>query len=240
MLVSFYSSSANAAAQQEKLNVIGNNMANIGTYGFKKGRTEFTDLYYQNIKDPENVEDTTRKNGSGVRIQQVLTDFTTAGAMQTGEMMDYYIGGSGFFAVQDPNTKAISYTRDGSFFPSQAMDGKFYLTHKASGGRVLDTKGVPIEVKDAADAEKWDVAIYDFPNVEGFTQNGNSTFSVGARSGKAFLVVDAKPEQGMLEASNVELSEEMSRIIVAQRSYSMNLKMLQVSDEIIQEINKFR
>lgn len=238
MNLSFYSSGVNAAAQQEKLNVIANNMANMSTVGFKKGNTVFTDLYYQNIRPPADNEDTTVKSGSGVKIQQVTNDYTTAGLMETGGTLDYALSGEGFFAIQNTTNNTISYTRDGSFYSSQAADGKFYMMHAASGGRVLDSRGNPIEITDGATT--FDIGVYNFNNYEGLISNGNNTYSADIKSGTPYIETKTKAEQGKLEMSNVDLSEEMSKMIVAQRAYSMNLKMLQVSDEIVQEVNKFR
>ncbi|MEG1895680.1 MAG: flagellar hook-basal body protein [Oscillospiraceae bacterium] len=238
MNVSFYSSAVNAAAQQQKLDIIANNVANLNTVGFKKSNAVFTDLLYQNIRPPKENENTTVKNGSGVRVQQVTVDYSTAGIMETGSKLDFYIGGSGFFAIQDTATKEIKYTRDGSFYTSVGLDGKLYLCHKATDGMVLDKKGKAIVVENGDITA--DVGIFDFANTEGFRSEGANMYSVLPKSGKPIVVENIKADQGKLEISNAELSEEISKMIVAQRSYSMNLKMLQVSDEIIQEVNRFR
>ncbi|MEG2928856.1 MAG: flagellar hook-basal body protein [Oscillospiraceae bacterium] len=238
MNISFYSSSVNAAAQQQKLDIIANNVANLNTPGFKKGNAVFTDLLYQNIRPPKENENTTIKNGSGVRIQQVTTDYSTAGIMETGNKLDFYIGGSGFFAVQDQATRQVRYTKDGSCYSSVGQDGKLYLCHKATDGLVLDRNGKPIVVEQGDVTTE--VGIFDFANTEGFKSVGANMYEVMAKSGKPIVVDNMKAEQGKLEVSNAELSEEVSKMIVAQRSYSMNLKMLQVSDEIIQEVNKLR
>ncbi len=237
MDISFYTAGVGAKAQQSKLDVIGNNMANANTTAYKAQNAAFVDLLYSNIRDSEETN-TQLKVGSGVRTEKTDINFNGGALKPTENPMDYTIIGSGFFAVQNPETNEIFYTRDGSFQYSLRQDGEFYLT-TGNGELVLDDNFNKINIEDIKEEDK-KPAVFDFKIEDGLRLEGNNLFSVTPKNGEPILKEDAKVETGYLELSNVEISNEMVKLIEAQRAYSMSLKMVQTSNEIEEIINNLR
>ncbi len=153
MDISFYTAGVGAKAHQSKLDVIGNNIANVNTTAYKAQNAGFVDLLYSNIRDTAGTN-TSLKVGSGTRVEKTDINFEGSGVQATDNPTDYAIIGSGFFAVQDPATNEVYYTRDGSFQHSLRNDGEFYLT-TANGELVLDKNFEQIKTgkEDAEDKE---------------------------------------------------------------------------------------
>lgn len=238
MDISFYTAGVGAKAQQAKMDVLGNNMANVNTAGYKRQSAGFVDLLYSNIREPE-ATDTQLKVGSGTRMEKTDIKFTSSGLQSTDNPTDYAITGEGFFAVQDPANNQIYYTRDGSFQSSLRADGEFYLV-TGGGQLVLDKEFQPIKLgKDNAGTEKLP-GIFDFQLKDGMLLQGNNLFSPVAKNGPPILMEDAQPTSGYLEMSNAEVGDEMVKLIETQRAYSMNLKMIQTADQIEEIINNLR
>lgn len=238
---SFYTAAVGAQQQQLRMNVQGNNIANINTTGFKAEKPSFASLMYRNMNGIDGAE---LSKGTGAQMVMADTDFA-AGAMVGSDLdQSYAIQGDGFFALIDVSTEEISYTRDGSFTLSQnyrrGADGQpeevFYLSD-GQGRLVLSRTGTPIAVTDAA-AEQ-DVGVFDFVNKDGMLHVGSNRFQPVEKNGDVRLG-SGKAVRGMLEASNTDLAHEMSKVIEAQRSYSYALRMVQTSDEIENTINGLR
>ncbi len=239
MDISFYTAGAGARAQQTRLDIIGNNMANANTPGYKSQKAGFVDLLYSNVREPETT-DTQMKVGCGTRVEKTDTDFNNAGVQMTDDPTDYAIVGKGFFAVQDPANGRIYYTRDGNFRYSQRQDGKFYLVTEG-GNLVLDKDFQSIEVDlSGADPELNNPGIFDFRIKDGMILEGDNLFSPVPKNGAPVLREDSTLQRGYLEMSNAEVSVEFVRMIETQRAYSMNLKMIQTSNEIEQTIEGLR
>ncbi len=236
MQLSFYSAAVNASSHQKRIDVVANNIANINTDGYKAKNAGFVDLIYQNIRRPAD-EVTDLKNGSGTRVGKVDTSFMPGAAKTTDSPFDYFIEGDGLFAVYNKATDTISYTRAGSFHMSQGIDGKFYLA-APNGDLVLSSTKQPIQVTSPED--KLDIGVFDFPNKDGMLSVGNTYYSPLAKNGAPFLATNARLERKMVEASNVNMTNEMTILIQEQRAFQMNLKMLQTSDEITQNIQNLR
>lgn len=235
MDTSFYTAARAARTEQDKMNVISNNVANINTNGYKSKSAVFTDLMYYNMKAPEN-EQTRLKAGTGVVAQRTNTNFGESGYDATGKTYDYAISGEGFFMVQNPGNNEISYTRGGNFFLSQ-RGNDFYLATD-SGKLVLDRNRRPIRVRDGE--LQSEIGVYTFNNTNGMQSTGSNEFVPAAKNGEPRLVRNAKIINGTLEMSNVDLAEEMTKTIEASRAYSYALKMVQTSDEVEQTINSLR
>ncbi len=237
MRLSLFSSAAGASAQQGKIDVIANNIANANTYGYKNKSASFSDLLYQHIRaDVPGQEQI--QNGIGARVNSTTTNFNQGSVQETFNQLDFAIEGEGFFAVQNPQSLEVSYTRAGNFVLSEAIDGTFYLM-TTGGDFVMDRENAPIEVF-SLDQDFSNIAIYDFANKEGMQSIGSNYFQPVEKNGAPILVEDKVPLQGRIEWSNMELSEEFAKLIEAQRSYSLNLRMVTTSDEVIQEINALR
>lgn len=237
MNLSFYSASTGAGAYATGLDVIGNNIANLNTTGFKAKRGSFTDLLYSNINAAED-ENTKIVQGSGSRLDKTDTDFRNGTMIETRNPLDFSIVGSGFFKLSDPATEEISYTRDGSFHLSQQANGTFYLC--ASNGKwVLDSASRPIILNSSQDEVH--PGVFDFLRKDGHVSIGDNEFTATAASGEPLILVDTSLlQQGTLESSNVDMGEQFTKIVETQRAYQGILKMIQTSDEIENVINTLR
>lgn len=242
MDISFYTAGTGAKAHQGKLDVVANNLANVNTYGYKAQREMFADLLYSNVREPETT-DTQLRVGAGVKIETTDINHSFGGFNATDNYLDYAINGDGFFAVKNPATNEIFYTRDGSFQQSLWNDGKFYLV-TAKGDLVLDKNFERIEINpqglNGPEFVSGNIAVFDFDIKDGMLLKGDNLFSPVPKNGEPIYKPDVVPIKGYVEASNVDTGNEMVRMIEAQRAYSMSLKMIQTSNEIEQTIESLR
>lgn len=244
-------------AQQVNIDTISNNLANVNTTGFKKGRAEFQDLLYANIRPPISG-DAGIMVGQGSRLSSIHRIFA-GGAMQaTGQAYDLAIQGPGFFRIQRSD-RTEAYSRDGTFH----LDSERHLA-TATGELLLGEKGpvtipakatnpevTPEGVVRYSDAESGQTIVVDhiklavFANPSGMASLGDNLWSVTDSSGTAFISPSGANEvgriqQGYLEASNVQVVEEMVSLIVAQRAYEINSKAVQSADEMMAMANNLR
>lgn len=248
-------------AQQNNLDVVSNNLANISTNGFKKSRAEFEDLMYQTSKDPgqasglNSVSPTGVQVGLGVKTGAVQKDFAHGSAIVTKNPFDIQIEGAGFFQVQTSDG-GVAYTRDGAF-------------KRDPTGRLIDKNGnllVP-EITIPADAAGVDIStsgevkiiqnlndapqvvgqidVVNFVNPAGLRSMGRNLYTQSAASGQPIV---SKPgtqgtgtlAQGQVEGSNVNIAEEMINMITAQRAYETNSKAIQAADQMLQVVNQLK
>jgi flagellar basal-body rod protein FlgG len=237
------------------MDVIANNIANVNTYGFKKGRAEFEDLVYHNLKDPghasglQSVTPTGVQTGLGVRTAAVQKDFTMGQAIITKNPLDVQIEGPGFFQVRNPDGE-ISYTRDGSF--KKDANGKMV---DKNGNTLIPDIVIPpttlsleisstgdvrcIHEKNAEPQVLGQIELVNFINPAGLKNVGKNLFVPTAASGQPNT---ARPgtngmgflAQGEIESSNVNIVDEMVNMITAQRAYETNSKVIQTSDQMMQ------
>lgn len=244
---SFFIGAVGAHQQQKRLNQHGNNIANVNSYGFKADKGRFAALMSNGVK---NTEGDLLPVGVGAALWSDNTDFSQGGAVETFRAQDYMIDGSGFFALADLATGEISLTRNGAFVVSSlqratdevdeygqtVMEEVFYLSD-GEGRFVLGEAGEMIRVTDPN--EHYAVGVYDYINYDGMQHVEDSRFLAvdkngGIRRGEGTVLY------GTLETSNVDLAEEMSKVIETQRAYSMALKMVLTSDEIESTINSLK
>ena len=243
MNLSFYTAYVGAWQQQERLNVHGNNIANVNNYGFKAKRPVFSDLMYDYINGAQGDE---LPRGTGAYVVSADTDFSSNGYADTGRAMDYAINGDGFFALWDPATGDYSYTRDGSFIMSEyqiegddgQLESHWYLSD-GFGRFVMGRNGRMVEVTDENREKELPVGIYDFVNTNGMENIGENRFVPVEKNGQ-LRVGAGTLLQGYLENSNVDLANELSKVIESQRSFTYALKMIQASDEIETTVNDLR
>lgn len=255
---SFYIGALGASGQQQKMNVVANNIANVNTVGYKEQYSIFSDLIYTNVRSIEGGD--SARSGNGVSLHQTKTDFRTEIFSNTGVENDYAIAGEGFFMLRHPVTGDITYTRDGRFHLS-LMEDKYYLVDSDSR-RVLnmdqeeityDVKPVTHpdneeEVEEEEEEEELEegehdpqaIGVYTFSRRDGILNAGNNEFTITQKQGEPILLENAKVIKGALEASGVDFAAEMTRMMEAQRAYSYALKMVQTSDEIEGTINQLR
>ena len=234
MNASFYSGARGMITEQDKLNVISNNIANVNTVGFKAKSSIFMDLMYYNMHSQERVT-----TGTGVRMQHTNTDYSSNGVTEErGDGFNFAIvDQDGFFMLRDQVTNEVTYTRAGNFSVSLHNDGYFYLLSDAQK-YVLDANGNPIRYINGELTGQ--PGVVTFANTNGMLSVGSTEFRPVAKNGNPILVNGANVLQNYLELSNTEMAQEMSDTVVASRAYTYALKMVQTSDEIEQTINGLR
>ena len=273
MLRSLWSAASGMMAQQTNLDTISNNIANINTTGFKTQSMEFKSLLYQQLKTKSTDSEGNPKPigvqvGLGVRNASITAKFTQGAALDTGEKLDLFIQGNGFFAVKIGGKTA--YTRNGHLGLSATTDG-WELTN-SDGNPILNTKGEPIKIdskwdpKDisidtagnvlhrvddkTAGTTKYDnlgkIALFQFNNPAGLNRSGGSLYYETSASGEARSedtdagLNKSLIKSGYLEASNVSAADEMVNMIVTQRAYQLNSKAITASDEMLEQANNLR
>lgn len=229
---SFYAAAVGAQQQMQRMNVQANNIANVNTYGYKAEKAAFQTLMYGML---EGTEDQIPR-GSGARLSGTVTDFSIGPAVSTERSLDYMINGEGFFALFEPATGAVTYTRDGSFTISMFQEADeegnlvdvWYLSD-GEGRQVLDAQGYPIVVTDPE--AKQPVGTFLLQYQDGLQHVDSGRFSALEKNGGVWMGT-SDVIQGFLEGSNADLATELTKVIEAQRSYSYALKMVQTSDEV--------
>lgn len=204
--------------------------------------------------------------GLGVRNSSITTSFVQGSLTATDLATDFAIDGKGFFQVMNENGETL-YTRNGSFNWSLGNNGGVMLTN-SEGLPVLDTMGQMIEIDPEYDTSKltidadgnvcypddnnnpqpigFQIGLVQFANPAGLEKASNSTFRQTDASGEAIYEADDESlkkstiRQGYLEASNVQVVDEMVNLIVAQRAYEMNSKAIQAADEMLGQANQLK
>lgn len=236
MIRAYYTATNGATSNQNYLDVLSNNIANIQTVGYKKSKAEFSDLLYSNIKGAGGSD---TKVGSGSKLGKVDTVFNQGSFYYTGQETDFAIKGDGFFAVQfEDNTY---FTRSGEFKETN-IDGENYLMYQ--GGYVLDENEEPIIIGNEYDEfnedDKQKVGVFILENNSDLRAIGNNLFEIANENAEYSLLENSKSMKGYLESSGVEIAEEMVNMIQIQRAFQLNSKVIQTSDEIEQTINSLR
>ncbi|WP_038248751.1 flagellar basal-body rod protein FlgG [Ghiorsea bivora] len=258
MMRSLWTAATGMAAQTTNVDVIANNLANVNTAGFKRGRANFQDLMYQQIKAPGAEASSAGTQlpsgiqvGLGVQTASIEYMFSEGSFQQTSNPLDLAIQGRGFFEVQLPNGE-IGYTRSGSL--SRDAQG---LLVTASGNPIQPTITLPndtlsiqispdgtvsIEQPGTISTVVGQIQTVDFSNPAGLSHLGNSIFQATNASGQPLSGIPGENGfgglgQGMLEMSNVNMVEEMVNLIAGQRAYEMNSKSVQAADEMLQTAN---
>ncbi len=244
---SFYIGAVGAQQQLLRLNIHGDNIANVNTVGFKADRARFMPLMYQNYLG---IDEEQLPMGVGTRVMMTSTDFSQGGVADNGRLLDYMIEGDGFFALANLETGEISFTRNGAFMMAEyervtdevGPDGqtvmeKIFCLSDGEGRFVLSENGGLIEVTDPT--EKLPVGIFDYSNYDGMLQITDTRYMPVDKNGGLWYG-SGTLRQGVLEMSNTDLAEELSKVIESQRAYGLALKMVQTSDEIEATINGLR
>jgi flagellar basal-body rod protein FlgG len=258
MLDSLYIGASGMQAQQTNVDVISNNLANVNTTAFKKNRVSFEDLMYRDVAKQNGLlgsADEAHRVGLGSGVSGTGKIFSMGELKQTGAPLDIAISGQGFLEVALPDGSS-AYTRSGSL---QVTREGFLAT--TDGFMLKSTIQIPADAKDIAidstghvmvtvptekaPIEVGQIELANFVNPIGLNPVGNNLYLANEKSGDATV---GKPgedslgtiSQGFLESSNVKLVEEMINLIVAQRAYEVNSKVVQASDEMLQMSNNLR
>ena len=292
MLRSMYSGISGLKNFQTKLDVIGNNIANVNTHGFKKGRVIFKDLYSQTVAGASGPSASRggvnpKQVGLGAQLGAIDTVHAGGSTQFTGNTLDLAIEGDGFFIVAEskeatkepkPGDAPVHtelekplYTRAGNFYMDEYgyivnSDG-YYLAGSATpvgddklqDGEFDDKKYVNIQipldaesmsigdsgavtyVKDGKLHEAGYLVMAKFNNPGGLEKVGANYYQVSSNSGNAAFASPTNSgmgatKSGSLEMSNVDLGEEFTEMIVAQRGFQANTRIITTSDEILQEL----
>ena len=242
-------------AQQTRMSVIANNLANVNTTGFKKSRAIFEDLLYQNIRQvgAQSTQDTELPSGMqlGTGVRTVATEklHTQGNIVQTENSLDLALDGRGFFQIILPNGD-ISYTRDGSFkldstgqlvtSSGYALEPSITIANDALS-ITIGSDGVVsvLQPGNPAPTEAGSLQLADFINPAGLQPIGENLFSESLSSGTPTVGTPGEDGiasliQGSLETSNVNVVEELVNMIETQRAYEMNSKAISTTDEMLQ------
>jgi len=235
MYTSFYTAARGAMEEQRKMDIIANNFANVNNYGYKAKQSVFTDLMYYNLNNYTGA-DTPLKAGTGNLVEQTKINFDPNGYVTTEGEYDYAIVDDGFFMLRSPVTNEITYTRNGHFSLSK-RGTEFYLVND-NGNFVLDQNRNPILVRDGE--LSGEIGVYGFNILDGMQSVGNNEFVPVVKNGAPFLIRGARIVDHTLEMSGVNVADDFTRMIEAQRAYSFALKMVMTSDEVVSTINSLR
>ena len=257
MIRSLYIAKTGLDAQQTQLDVVSNNLANVGTTGFKRSRAVFEDLVYQNLRQVGGqTSDQTRlpsglQLGTGVRVVATERLHSQGNLTKTDNPKDVAINGGGFFQVLMPDG-TTSYTRDGSFQTN--AEGQLVT---ASGFQVQPQITIPqnatsitvardgtVSVTQAgstATVQVGQLQLATFLNPTGLQSMGENLYTETDASGAANVVVPGLEgagvlTQGYVEASNVNVVEELVNMIATQRAYEINSKAVQTSDQMLAKL----
>jgi flagellar basal-body rod protein FlgG len=233
MIEAFYSGTAGLTAHQNSLDVLSNNVANVNTDGYKTKVQDFSSLLSTSEVRSETANSANLLAGSGSAVSSVATDMSQGESELTGTSTDYYIDGSGFFAVRDKAGNTY-YTRDGSFQKTAGTNGEVLST--ADGSTVLDASGNAVKV-DSSGTATTSPGIYTFSNAPGLLSVGGNLFEATNLSGAASAST-AKPVEGMLERSNVSITEQMAGLITSQRGYQFNSSVVSTANQIETMVNE--
>ena len=257
MIRALYSAATGMNAQETNIDVISNNLANVNTVGFKKGRADFQDLMYQYVVEPGAPTSQTTSNptgvqvGLGVKTSSVQKVFTQGDLSSTGNQLDVAIEGDGFFQILRPDG-TFAYTRSGSF----QLDQTGQLV--TSDGYILapgitipqDSLGITIaqdgtvtvkQPNNAVPTQVGQLTAVRFPNNAGLRALGQNLYEETQASGTPVNGIFnqlgfGRLNQGFLESSNVSVVEQVVNMITAQRAYEASSKGITTADEMLNQV----
>ena len=257
MINSLFIAKTGMEAQQTQLDVISHNLANVSTTGYKRANAVFEDLIYQNLR--QSGSQTTEQNqlptglhlGLGVRTVATTRNFLQGSLQQSSNALDVAINGNGFFEVNMPDG-TIAYTRDGSF----EVDAQGQLVTSSglpvANGITIPQGATKVSISadgvvsatmpgQAAPQQVGNIAMSQFINPAGLEPRGQNLYVETASSGQPQQGTPGTNglgtiQQGYLEASNVNVVQELVTMIQTQRAYEMTSKAIQTSDQMLAKL----
>ncbi|NMT64897.1 flagellar basal-body rod protein FlgG [Marinobacter orientalis] len=245
------------SAQDTNMSTISNNLANVNTTGFKRDRAVFQDLLYQIDRQPGglNTQNSELPSGlqlgTGVRIVGTTKQFSQGNLEVTEQPLDMAVNGRGFMQILLPDGQ-IAYTRDGQFQlnadgdivnpDGYTLEPNINIPENATNVTIGKDGTVSAVTDDqATPVNLGEITLVDFINPQGLQAIGNNLYKATNASGDP---AEGEPgigglgtlEQGMVEASNVEVVEELVNMITTQRAYEMNSKVVSATDQMLQFI----
>lgn len=243
MLQAFYSAAVGAQQQMQRMNVYAENIANVNTYGYKAQVPGFQALMYGML---DGIDGSQLPRGSGTVMALTGTDMGEGALEETGRNLDYAIVGDGFFALYEPATGQVTFTRDGSFTMNayqevvEGAEGQepvvntVYYLCDGEGRQVLGPDGYAIPMTDPD--QELNIGVFTIQYKDGLERVGSGRFAAGEKNGLIWAS-DSKVLRGFLESSNADFANELTSVIEAQRSYSYVLRMMTTADDVETTIN---
>jgi flagellar basal-body rod protein FlgG len=244
--------------EQTFIDVISNNVVNMNTPGFKKGRVTFSDVAYANgvMRNlPADASPSSQLVGAGTTVASTQAIFSDGDMRMTRNAKDLAISGEGFFEVRTASGSP-AYTRAGQL----KMDGEGYLA-TVDGSRLSGDIQIPPDATKLKVAGDGTVSVHltgqndpvtigriqlaRFTNPDGLKPTGNNQFEATRDSGQAYYSEPGTDgagtlKQGYLEGSNVDMVDEMTNLVLAQRAYQLNARLIQAADQVLETINNLR
>jgi flagellar basal-body rod protein FlgG len=253
-----YTAASGMNAQQANIDNVANNLANVNTTGFKKSRVDFEDMVYQQIKAPGSPTSQEAEaalgleSGLGTRAVATVRNFSVGNLRNTNSPLDLAIEGNGFFQISLPGGET-GYSRAGAL-------------HLNAEGQIVTADGFALEPQISIPANAQSITIskdgivsVSLPNQTAPQQLGTIELAafqnpagLEARGGNVFVATSASGDpvtgtpgtdgmgmvvQGFLEDSNVSVVEEMVQMILGQRAYEANSRVIRAADEMLQQVN---
>ena len=258
MIRALYTAASGMSAQQLNLDTIANNLANSGTTGFRQTRLQFQDMVYQNIVTPGAAQSQSTvaaglQIGLGTKSAASEVIQTQGDLTQTSNQYDLAIEGNGFFQVQRPDG-TTAYTRSGAFHLNAegtvvTSDGDTLIptiTVPANATAVTITQYGVVNATisgQTATSQLGQIQLATFPNSGGLESMGSNLLQQTTSSGSPIVGNPGGTEglgslqQGYLENSNVDVVTEFVQMVLAQRAYESNSKVIKTADEMYSEVN---
>jgi flagellar basal-body rod protein FlgG len=259
MIRALYTAASGMNAQQSNIDNIAQNLANVNTTGFKQSRVEFEDLVYQEVSAPgssssaSTTSPTGMNVGLGTRVVATSRDFTDGDMTSTGGPLDLAISGAGFFTVTTP-AGTPAYTRAGNFHLDQTgtivtadgypMEPAIVVPTNATSVTISSDGTVSAAIAGQTAAQTLGtIQLATFANAGGLSPMGSNLFTPTAASGDAITGVAGQNglgtiTQGFLESSNVSVVEEMVNMIIGQRAYEANSRVVKAADDMLSQTNQ--
>ncbi|MCW5941774.1 MAG: flagellar basal-body rod protein FlgG [Fimbriimonadaceae bacterium] len=260
MIRSLNTAATGMVAQQQNLDVIAHNLANVNTTGFKQQRAEFQDLMYQTfrasgaitageVRAPQALQ-----VGLGSKFVASATSFLEAPLQPTNNPLDLAIRGMGFLQISRPDG-TVAYTRDGSLkvnsegvltYNGDPLEPRVTIPTGARDVTIAPNGTVEGKVGSSQTPENFgQIQVVMFANPAGLTRLGQNLYAAGGGSGDPQPTTPGENgsgeiQSGFLEGSNVQIVEEMVRMILAQRAYEINSKAIQTADDMLGVLNNLK
>ena len=257
MIRALYTAASGMNAQQANIDNVAHNLANVNTTGFKKSRVEFEDLVYQQLKAPGSPTSQQAEApigleaGLGSRAVATARNFQTGNLKATNNPLDLAIEGQGFFQITLPGGET-GYTRAGTFHLNGqgqvvtaegfALEPAITIPPNATSVSISKDGIVSYATQVGPPQQVGTIELATFQNPAGLEARGGNTFVASTASGDPITGVPGTDamgtlQQGFLEDSNVSVVEEMVNMILGQRAYEANSKVIRSADEMLQQVN---
>ncbi len=259
MFRALYTAATGMTAQELNLDVISNNLANASTAGFRRSRLQFQDLLYQQLVVPgsASTQQTVSAGlqiGSGARSASTEILQNQGNFLNTGNTLDLVIQGKGFFQIKLPDG-STGYTRDGSFHLDQngnivtsngdALDPAITIPANATNISIGHDGTVSVTLPGQTQTSQvGTIQLANFPNPGGLMGAGQNIFTPTEASGTAVVGTPGGSDgigsiqQGFIEQSNVDVVEEFVQMIMTQRAYESNSKVVQAANQMYTQMNQ--